>query len=172
MRNAAMTDPAAPVGLPKDTTHFPGDDCDPPHLDMSTVAAPVGLDLEAFPCERPDHRCPFPDGACFKEWRCLRYSSENDRKAWAAGAPNGSVEALLDLVSRQQGALRRALERLPDICEHIIFDEAGDEHHYVYCEGCGAHELPHGMPPDKTDACWAETERIALRSLLPREPKP
>jgi hypothetical protein len=38
---------------------------------------------DAFACERPDHRCPFPTAECFKRWRCLNYSSENERKVWS-----------------------------------------------------------------------------------------
>ena len=44
----------------------------------------VPQDGMPFPCKRPDHRCPFPDAACFKQWRCLRYTSEAERKRWGA----------------------------------------------------------------------------------------
>lgn len=40
---------------------------------------------EAFPCDRPDHRCPFPTAECLKQWRCLNYSSENERLVWSGG---------------------------------------------------------------------------------------
>lgn len=82
-----IPDPAAPVGLPKDTTHFPGDDCDPPHLDMSTAAAPVGLDLA--------------------ELRRLSTSiSHFKRTPYAKYAKD--VLALLDLMSRQEGVIEAA----------------------------------------------------------------
>ena len=68
---------------------------------------------------------------------------------------------------RLRDALRDARERLPDIMEHIHFDEGG-ERHYIFCEGCGAKELPHGSAADEggADECWAQIERERIDALL------
>lgn len=78
------------------------------------------MTLDAFQCKRLDRKCPLPDGSCFHEWRCLQYSSENDRRAWAAGAPNGHVE---DLIA-ENVKLRETLRDLAPHCRYVDRKEA------------------------------------------------
>ena len=72
-------------------------------MSVRTPSPPV-IESKPFRCGRPDHRCPFDGGACFKEWRCLLYSSENERKlGYPIALSRAEIEQILAALTEAVG---------------------------------------------------------------------